>query len=117
MGRAPGTRFLPSKFFLPESGRMRADLLTCLYNGSRMSVMVRRGSGGPLGCRASSVEGGFMTKKQRDFLRACLVAFTILAVSALSAQPLGAQEITGGITGTVTDPSGAAVPGAKVTAT
>src|SRR5579885_2636678 len=82
-----------------------------------MSVMVRRGSGGPLGCRASSVEGGFMTKKQRDFLRACLVAFTILAVSALSAQPLRAQEITGGITGTVTDPSGAAVPGAKVTAT
>ncbi len=40
-----------------------------------------------------------------------------LAILALIVAPLHAQEITGGIIGTVTDPSGAAVPNANVTAT
>jgi hypothetical protein len=41
----------------------------------------------------------------------------LLAAFIAFASPALAQEITGGITGTVTDPSGAAVPNAKVTAT
>jgi hypothetical protein len=48
-----------------------------------------------------------------------LLGLAILTIAALGIAPQRgwAQEITGGITGTVTDPSGAAVPNAKVTAT
>jgi hypothetical protein len=42
---------------------------------------------------------------------------SILALVAILAGPLGAQSITGTISGTVVDPSGAIVPGAEVTLT
>jgi hypothetical protein len=44
---------------------------------------------------------------------AVMFAALLLTIS----QPIRAQEITGGITGTITDPSGAALPNASVTAT
>ena len=47
-------------------------------------------------------------------LRKLLVGVSLFALSALT---LLAQDSRGGITGRVTDPSGAIVPGAKVAAT
>ncbi|HLV88302.1 MAG TPA: TonB-dependent receptor [Candidatus Sulfotelmatobacter sp.] len=50
----------------------------------------------------------------------CCFLTLVLAVFVIAAgvlQPVWAQEVTASITGTVTDPSGAAVPGATVTAT
>lgn len=46
-----------------------------------------------------------------------LVASIAIGVFTLGGMPLVAQEVTGGITGTVTDQSHAAVPGATVTVT
>lgn len=46
-----------------------------------------------------------------------LVASVAICMFTLCGSPLFAQEVTGGITGTVTDQSGAAIPGASVTAT
>ncbi|MGC1295709.1 MAG: carboxypeptidase-like regulatory domain-containing protein, partial [Alloacidobacterium sp.] len=48
--------------------------------------------------------------------RVLLVLFA-LAAALLSWHPAHAQKITGSIAGTVTDSSGAAVPGAAVTVT
>ena len=42
-------------------------------------------------------------------------AVAALLLSVMCAMPAAAQEITGTITGTVTDQSGAAVPGLSVT--
>jgi hypothetical protein len=52
-------------------------------------------------------------RTQRN-LRNCIL---VLALVLLACAPSFAQTITGSITGTVTDPSGAVVPGAKVIAT
>jgi hypothetical protein len=52
----------------------------------------------------------------RSLLRLFVTGIAI-AMFTLGARTLIAQEVTGGITGTVTDPSHAAVPGATVTAT
>jgi carboxypeptidase family protein len=46
-----------------------------------------------------------------------LWAFALAALCLNFCLPLRAQEVTAGITGTITDPSGAPIPGAKVTAT
>jgi hypothetical protein len=51
-----------------------------------------------------------------NFSRVLVTVITI-AMFVLGGRPLLAQEVTGGITGTVTDPSHAAVPGAAVIAT
>lgn len=54
----------------------------------------------------------------RISVKVCVSLLVALGMVCLIApRPIVAQEITGGITGTVTDPSGAAIPGAKVTAT
>src|SRR5215470_7186399 len=52
-----------------------------------------------------------------DMLTKKLLFFPILLVIVALAVPLVAQEQFGNITGTVTDPSGAVVPGVKVTVT
>ena len=49
--------------------------------------------------------------RKRSFLL-CLLAMLVLG----GALPAFSQKITGDITGTVTDPTGAVVPGAAVTA-
>lgn len=61
-----------------------------------------------------------MRHKESEACKALtLLGLAILIIAALGIVPQRgwAQEITGGITGTVTDPSGAAVPNARVTAT
>ncbi|MDE3181498.1 MAG: TonB-dependent receptor [Acidobacteriota bacterium] len=45
-----------------------------------------------------------------------VVAAAFVAATALIPRPAAAQDITAGLIGTVTDPSGASIPGAKVTA-
>jgi len=56
-------------------------------------------------------------RKESGTLRKHLaLGVVILVLMGAISNLLEAQEVTGGITGTVTDPSGAAVPGAKVTA-
>ena len=52
----------------------------------------------------------------RHLMRAGVVVLSlIMALGVLT--PVWSQEVTASITGTITDPSGAAVPGATVTAT
>ncbi|HET6900471.1 MAG TPA: carboxypeptidase-like regulatory domain-containing protein, partial [Vicinamibacteria bacterium] len=53
----------------------------------------------------------------RSTRKAMLVAAIALFAAAISAPPASAQTLYGGIVGTVTDQSGAPVPGATVTAT
>jgi Carboxypeptidase regulatory-like domain len=53
----------------------------------------------------------------RSFLMASAVLAAIALALVLAASPLRAQEVTGAINGTVTDPSGAPMVGATVTAT
>ena len=48
-------------------------------------------------------------------LPVCLVSVLLVMLCAVSYSPVFGQEVSAGITGTVTDPSGAAVPGASVT--
>ncbi|MGH9345120.1 MAG: carboxypeptidase-like regulatory domain-containing protein, partial [Terriglobia bacterium] len=55
--------------------------------------------------------------ESRWFVIAIGLAAISVATFFWTPKPAISQEITGGITGTVTDPSGAAVPGATVTAT
>src|SRR5712692_5038815 len=53
----------------------------------------------------------------RRLFKGVLWAFVLGAFCLMISQTVRAQEVTAGITGTVTDPSGAPVPDAKVTAT
>jgi len=52
-----------------------------------------------------------------EMLRRMLLFVGVLCFMLLAANPLSAQIDTGGITGTVTDPTGAVVPGATLTLT
>jgi hypothetical protein len=61
-------------------------------------------------------EGSVMTRRSTAFYSLLLV-FSLCVVTLGMLQSAWAQEVTASITGTVTDPSGAAVPGATVTAT
>jgi type 1 fimbria pilin len=45
------------------------------------------------------------------------ISVLMLALLLVAAVPVWAQTVTGSIAGTVTDPSGAVVPGAKITIT
>ena len=62
-----------------------------------------------------------MCKKHGDdkgYLSVFVLALALVSTLLLGfSQPTWAQEVTGAITGTVTDPSGGAIPGAQVTAT
>src|SRR5438876_6014912 len=61
--------------------------------------------------------GKGVSGRRSEFLKGVFWAF-VLGVFFLSSVPTArGQEVTAGITGTVTDPSGAPIPGAKVTAT
>jgi hypothetical protein len=54
------------------------------------------------------------------YLRSCFVLSLCLSQAAVLCSPLHAQEVSstkGGLAGLITDPSGAAIPGAKVTIT
>lgn len=53
--------------------------------------------------------------RRRDWLKAVLAVLAIAALILVS-KPAAAQDVTAGLTGTVSDPTGAAIPGAKVTA-
>src|SRR5579862_3678130 len=57
-----------------------------------------------------------MRRPSSSLFCSLLVLLTLVAVTGMF-QCAWAQEVTASITGTVTDPSGAAVPGATVTAT
>ena len=46
-----------------------------------------------------------------------VIRIAVCLIGCLAAAVLQAQEITGNISGTVTDPSGSVIPGANVTAT
>ncbi len=46
-----------------------------------------------------------------------IIRLVVCLIGCLAAGALQAQEITGNISGTVTDPSGSVIPGASVTAT
>src|ERR1700724_313502 len=65
----------------------------------------------------SNLGGGLMTKQFRlsNFACAFLVCLAVLFLSASPALPQ--SSTTGGLTGTVTDPSGGVIVGATVTAT
>src|SRR5215469_17647252 len=54
------------------------------------------------------------TKNWRDFMRLKVVALSLIAM-LMCCMGAWAQEVTGSIAGTVKDPSGAVVTGAKVT--
>ncbi|HEV2493562.1 MAG TPA: carboxypeptidase-like regulatory domain-containing protein [Terriglobia bacterium] len=58
-----------------------------------------------------------MLKGSRGSLRAALTVVGLLAATFLGISPAVAQVDTGAILGTVMDPSGAVIPGTKVTAT
>jgi len=63
--------------------------------------------------RSRSSENG----SNRVFISPIYWTFLLAALLLNSAALLRAQEVTAGITGTITDPSGAPIPNAKVTAT
>src|SRR5437588_2816802 len=54
---------------------------------------------------------------QAKYRRISLALICVLFACVIGAIPVMAQQVTATITGQVTDPSGAAIPGAKVTAT
>ena len=56
-------------------------------------------------------------KRPSILICSLLLVLTLFVITAGQLQPALAQEVTASITGTVTDPSGAALTGAKVTAT
>src|SRR5882724_3405531 len=65
--------------------------------------------------RPSRLKGELMNRQSLAWILRSILAVAVLA--ALNVGPLQAQVDTGSITGTVTDPSGAVVGGAKVTLT
>ena len=67
--------------------------------------------------KAQQLYSFFIFPPGPGMLRRMLLLTSILCLVVLAAVPLSAQIDTGGITGTVTDSSGAIVPGATITLT
>jgi hypothetical protein len=64
--------------------------------------------------KLSNMISSFSLLFERGMLRRTLLLTSILCCMAIAVDPLSAQIDTGGITGTVTDPLGAIVPGATI---
>src|SRR5579875_3094380 len=97
--------------FLEPTGLWALLHLGCFLATVRPRSELRASVANPLNLAGQQFLEARMTGTIRKMRAAlCMGLFLVFAVA------IGAQTVTGSIRGTVTDPSGAAVPGGKITA-